>query len=146
MSAELVNAIKKASSQVIANMDLANVIFGTVKSINPLKIQVDTKLVLTEAFLVLTDNVRDYKVYMTVDHETEEEETDHFHPFTDVTPGGAVPSQTQAQNMKHKHAYTGKKLFTVHNALKFNETVILIQQKGGQKYIVLDRVDAREEE
>ena len=34
----------------------------------------------------------------------------------------------------------GKKQMTIHNALKVGESVVLLKQKGGQKYLVLDRV------
>ena len=33
-----------------------------------------------------------------------------------------------------------KKEMTIHNALKKGDEVILLKQKGGQKYLVLDRV------
>lgn len=33
-----------------------------------------------------------------------------------------------------------KKKITVHNALKAGESVILLKQKGGQKYLILDRL------
>ena len=135
--------MKKSAMEAYGESQPTSLMFGTVTSINPIKIQIDQKLILTEDFLLLTDNVRDYKVEMTVDHETEEEETDHTHNFTDVTPSGAIQSVTQPQNQKHKHKYKGKKVFTVHNALKNGEYVLLIQIQGGQKYVVLDRVEGR---
>ena len=33
-----------------------------------------------------------------------------------------------------------KKEITIHNALQVNDKVVLLKQKGGQKYLVLDRV------
>ena len=44
----------------------------------------------------------------------------------------------------HKHRYQGRKKWRVHNALKVGEKVILLRCDGGQKYIVLDRWEARE--
>ena len=44
----------------------------------------------------------------------------------------------------HKHRYQGRKKWRVHNALKTGEKVILLRCDGGQKYIVLDRWEARE--
>lgn len=135
---------KQAAIEAMNATNPTSFMFGTVTSINPLKVQIDQKTILTDDELILTDAVRDHKVEMTVDHMTEEEEQDHFHAFTDVTPGGPTPSQTQTQNVKHTHKYTGKKVFSVHNALKVNETVIVIQMQGGQRFIVLDRVEGRE--
>jgi len=141
---KLLDLIRQASIEAVNSTDPTRIMYGTVKSLNPLKIQVDQKLILEADFLLLTDNVRDYKVEMTMDnHETEEEEVDITHNFTDVTPSGPVPSVTEKQNIKHKHKYTGKKVFTVHNALKSGEMVILIQAQGSQKFIILDRVEGR---
>lgn len=33
-----------------------------------------------------------------------------------------------------------KKQITIHNGLQLNDEVVLIKQKGGQRYLVLDRV------
>jgi len=38
------------------------------------------------------------------------------------------------------HSIVGTKSITINNALKQNDKVILLQQAGGQKYIVLDKV------
>ena len=47
-----------------------------------------------------------------------------------------IENQLQDTN----HDYIGKKKIMVHNGLKVGEKVILLQQSGGQRYIVLDRV------
>jgi len=99
---------------------------GKVTSISPLKVQVDQKLELTAAQLILTNAVRDYTVRMTVDHETEE------------TSGGSGDSAFSS----HKHAYKGTKAYRVHLALKVGEQVIMLRTDGGQKFIILDRVEA----
>lgn len=41
-----------------------------------------------------------------------------------------------------KHAYKGKKAYKVHLALKTGEQVLLLRADGGQKFIILDRVEA----
>lgn len=142
----LIEIIKKASMDAMNESQPMAIMFGTVKSINPLKIQVDQKLILDEAFLVLTDAVREHVVYMTVEHKTEKTKVTHGHNFTDVTPGGSVPSMTETEDIEHDHEYKGKKKFIVHNGLNTNELVVLVQIQGGQKYLVLDRVDARSDD
>ncbi|MFR0872551.1 MAG: DUF2577 family protein [Oscillospiraceae bacterium] len=42
----------------------------------------------------------------------------------------------------HKHAYKGKKAFKVHLGLKAGEQVLLLRTDGGQKFIIIDRVEA----
>lgn len=99
---------------------------GKVTSTAPLKVQVDQKFEVTAAQLILTNAVRDYTVRMTVDHETEN------------TSGGSG----DASFASHKHAYVGTKAYRVHLALKVGEQVLLLRTDGGQKFIILDRVEA----
>ena len=125
MNKFLTDVKKAALEAVLADKPFAFTL-GTVTSVSPLKVQVDQKLELTTAQLILTNAVRDYTVYMTVDHETES------------TSGGADESTLES----HKHAYTGRKSFRVHLALKIGEQVLLLRADGGQKFIILDRVGA----
>lgn len=123
---ELVRAVKQAAVEAVQAGGPMAVCFGTVTSPSPLKIQVDQKKTLTEAQLILTNNVRDFTVEMTVDHQTEN------------TSGGSG----DASFAPHLHAYKGRKSFRVHLGLKSGEKVILLRCDGGQKYVVLDRWEA----
>ena len=124
LSDQLLRVIKRAAAEAIDASKPANMVFGKVISAKPLKIQIDQKLTLTEAQLVLCRNVTDYEVEMTVDH------------YTENTSGGSG----DASFADHNHQYLGKKKFLVHNALVAGELVCLFQQAGGQKYIVWDRI------
>ena len=73
---------------------------------------------------ILTRNVTDFEVDMTVNHSTEDKG------------GGSGAAAYEA----HKHAYVGKKTFKVHNALKAGEKVLLIRVQQGKKFVVIDRV------
>ena len=86
----------------------------------------DPQLVPVGTKHILTNAVRDYTVYMTVDHQTEN------------TAGGSG----DASFASHKHAYKGKKAFKVHLGLKAGEQVLLLRTDGGQKFIIIDRVEA----
>lgn len=67
----LLNLIKKTAIEVINTSQPCALQYGTVVSINPLKISLDEngKLVLTENFLVLTRNAKDYEVLVEVNGE-----------------------------------------------------------------------------
>lgn len=123
---ELVRAVKQAAVDAVQASGPMGVCFGTVTSTAPLKIMVDQKKTLTDAQLILTNNVRDFTVAMTVDHVTEE------------TSGGSG----DAAFASHSHPYKGRKSFRVHLGLKVGEKVTLLRCDGGQKYIVLDRWEA----
>ena len=132
-SNDLVKLMKKAAVDAVDASRPANMVFGKVISDSPLKIKVDQKLILTSAQLVLSRSVTDYTVEMTVNHATEDHT--HTHSITDSYSGGG-----SASSVTHKHEYKGKKQFLIHNALKKDEEVILMQLSGGQKYVVIDRI------
>ena len=117
--------MKKASLEAVESSKPVNVVFGKVTSASPLKIQVDQKITLGEAQLVLCRNVTDYDNEITVvDWNTENK-----------SGGGGDDSFAS-----HNHALKGKKKIIVHNQLKQGEEVVLIRQQSGQKYIVIDRL------
>lgn len=120
------NDIKRAAIEAVRAEKPFAFVLGTVTSASPLKIKVDQKLELTAAQLILTNAVRDFTVRMTVDHQTES------------TSGGSG----DASFASHKHAYKGTKAYRVHLALKPGEKVIMLRTDGGQKYVILDRVEA----
>ena len=158
---EMIQEIVKNTSE---SMSLADVLFGTVTSTSPLKIVVEQKMELSEEFLILTKNVKDYTVDVSVDWSTESKSlnADHGHsingdisvnskatvnPNPDniaVNVNNEVTNRIQIEDVKigltHSHNINGKKTMTIHNALKNGDKVILLQQMGGQKFIVLDKV------
>ena len=119
----LTQAIQEVINKSIKHAMLSDYRIGVVETVNPLSIRLDQKETLTEEFLILTDLVRDYDVDITVNHTTENKS------------GGSGDAQFES----HNHAYSGRKRITVHNGLAVGESVILIQQSGGQEFLVLSR-------
>lgn len=124
-SNDFVKLMKKAAVEAVNASKPANMVFGKVISVAPLKVKVDQKLILTTAQLVLSRNVTDYEVEM--EPSLNKAPSSHW---TEETEGGTV----------HKHEIKGKKKFMIYNALKVDEEVILMQMSGGQKYIIIDRI------
>ena len=110
-----------------------HILFGTVISASPLKIQVDQKAIYTEKMLVLARNVTDYEVDMTVSHQTVT--ISHGHPVTDTYTGGGT-----AEDVDHNHPIKGRKKFKVHNALVVGDQVVMARIQKGKKFLVLDRI------
>jgi len=129
----LIETIKKCQQEQINQMQLANVAIGVVVGINPLQIDIDQKHTLSEKFFILTRNVTDYQVEMTVEHVTEPH--NHTHTIMDTYTGSG-----QASHETHEHKYEGRKLFYVHQALQVGEKVVLVKAQGGQKYYIMDRL------
>ena len=128
-----VEAVKRAAVEAVEAGKPVNLLFGQVISASPLKIQVDQKAIYTEKMLVLTRNVTDFEVDMTVSHKTET--ITHGHPVTDTYTGGGV-----AEDIDHDHPIVGRKKFQVHNALVVGDWVLLARIQKGKKFVVLDRI------
>ena len=111
----LVKVMKQASVEATGASGPVNVCFGKVIGTAPLQVLVDQKMTLGSAQLVLTRNVTDYEVEVTVEWETE-------------------------TSSEHNHDIINKKKMLVHNSLVEGDELLLIRQQGGQKYIVIDRV------
>ena len=131
--ANAVEAVKRAAIEAVEASKPVQLVFGQVISASPLKIQVDQKAIYTEKMLVLTRNVTDYEVDMTVSHKTES--ISHGHPVVDTYKGGGT-----ALEIDHDHPYTGRKKFLVHNALVVGDWVVLARVQGGKRFVVLDRI------
>lgn len=133
---ELVRLVKQAAVEAVRADAPMTICYGNVTSTAPLKIQVDQKKILSEAQLILTDNVRDFNVVLSTIEGDGKSEGPHY---TENESGGAG----DAAFATHRHRYQGRKKWRVHNALKMGEKVILLRCDGGQKYVVLDRWEAR---
>jgi len=130
---EFVKTMKKAAVEAVEATKPVYVYFGEVIATSPLKINVEQKMLLGEAQLILSRNVTDFNTDMTVNHTTGSHT--HTHTITDTFTGGG-----SASDNTHNHTYSGRKTFTVHNGLVVGDEVILIRQQEGQKFIVWDRI------
>lgn len=113
--ANAVEVVKKAAVEAVEAGKPVNLLFGQVISDSPLKIQVDQKSIYTEKMLVLTRNVTDYEVDVSVSLNTE-------------------------SSNSHTHPINGKKKVKIHNALAVDDWVLLARMQKGKKFVVLDRI------
>ncbi len=104
----ILKVVKKAAVDAVLALKPMATHTGTVTSVDPLKISVDQKMILTSAQLVLTTAVRDYMINVRM---------------------GDTVEPTRCM---------------VLNGLKVEEKVILLRCDGGQKFIVLDRMEGSE--
>ena len=149
---DLVESMKTAALNAVADSDPTCIMYGMVISTSPLRIQVNQKLILEEECLKLTRNVTDFNTSVTVEWNTESKLGSHSHGYGQIgveigsggnpshSHGATVSGSTSGYNLAHTHAISGKKTIYVHNSLQEGEEVILIRQAGGQEYIVFDRV------
>lgn len=121
---DIVKNIQSVAGAVLDASKPMQLCFGEVTSVSPLKVLVDQKLELKNDFLVLTRNVMDYDLEMTVNHETE------------LASGGSGSGEYDS----HSHGYTGRKTFRVHNSLVLGDVVVMLRDNGGQRYVIIDKV------
>lgn len=119
--------------------------YGKVTSVDPIEIEIDQTLKLSEKQLLFSTLVQDFDVNMYFEHETEETDLIHKHDASIVITSphgdtGTITVQNSPDSDKHIHEYKGVKTFTVNLKLKKDEKVLLLRVQGGQKFIVLDRV------
>lgn len=138
---ELVKAMKKAARDEREASKPVNVFFGKVQSVDPLKINVEQKMVLGESQLVLARNVTDYALPITINWLTESGLGIHSHTVSGTdSDGDNIDLLTGGSNMIHDHKITGKKSIMIHGALVPGDEVILVRQQEGQKFVVIDRI------
>lgn len=119
----IVKSIKDVVAGVMHNASLTDVEIGEVVSENPLIIQTEDKIPISQDSIILTKNTCLHSIDMEVDHLTENR-----------AGGGGY-----AEFASHNHGYFGRKTYLVHNELKIGDKVILLRESGGQRYIALDR-------
>jgi len=158
---EMIKKISQGTEEASAPCDL---LFGVVTNVNPLEITVEQKLKLTQEFLILTKNVKDYVVDVSINWETNDKNLSANHSHFVSGDIGVNSSATVSPNLDdveisiinqvnnnievsekmidltHSHTMNGKKKMTVYNALKNNDTVILMQKRGGQEFVVIDKI------
>lgn len=120
---DVLKMVQKSAKGVQNVTKPCDIVYGTVISTSPLKIQVDDRLTLFEVQLKLTRAVMDYEVEMTVEHVTE------------ASSGGSGDSSFAL----HTHEYKGRKKFKIHNGLVNGDKVTMLRAHGGQQYLVIDK-------
>lgn len=146
-AAELLKVIKQSALEAVEASKPVRFFFGEVMNAEPLRINVEQKMQLGRTQLVLSRNVTDFETEITVDTNTEQALEEHSHDFSLVAEGAGEPSHvhnilgsTMPVDLTHTHEIKKRMKVTVHNRLAVGDKVILLQNKGGQKYLVLDRV------
>ena len=138
---DLLNIVKRAALEAVNASQPSDFCFGKVISTKPLKISVEQKMTLGAAQLILTRNVTDYKVTVSMNWDTEPAGIHNHSCSGSCSDGGSCYGTTNSvENHVHKIVSDEKKEMTIHNALQTGDMVILLKKKGGQKYLVLDRV------
>lgn len=143
----MVQALQQISLNAIEHSKPPIIMFGTVKSVDPLEVYVDQKTILKQRELVLSRNVTDFQTEISFDNpdiknwaqfgnrplakdgtlitkpDTKEESS---------TPAIFMGNFSFKQQVKHE--------ITVYNGLKAGEKVVIVRIQGGQRFLIIDRI------
>ncbi len=146
-AAELLKLIKKTALEAVEASKPMSFFFGKVAGVEPLEIDVEQKMRLKEPQLILSRNVTDFDMEVSVDIVTSPELEIHTHILSlEMEESGEPPhihgfsGNINGRDIAHTHKIKKRIKVTVHNRLAVGDRVILIQNKGGQKYLVMDRI------
>lgn len=95
---ELVKIIKKAAIDAVESTKPVQIFFGTVENTNPIRINVEQKMVLGEKQLILTRNVTDYETGI---QEGKEGDIKKYIVFNGLQPGDKVLLVRQQGGQKY---------------------------------------------
>lgn len=108
----LADVIKEISNGVNQAGQPVAIMFGTVKSMNPLVVNLDQRFDLTEDFLIVPESLTKFEIDLKHKHQTSGEDT--------------------------QDALLNK--IVIREGLKVNDGVILIRMQGGSRFLVADKV------
>lgn len=128
---ELAKLIKILSLDAMEQGRPMNVLFGTVEKAKPLEIRIDQKQLIKSGYLILTNAVRDYKTKFTFDNPNIKQ----VYTTWDMSESSESTENKIAFKQKIQHEVT------VYNGLSKGDKVLLLRVQGGQKFIVLDRLE-----
>lgn len=128
MASGLVEIIKRASMESVANAQMSDLRYGKVTSVNPLKVYITNLFTLPESMLVVPEHLTDYEIEIT---------TDTYGWTTEDKSGGSGDPAFESHNHEIKQV---KRKLKVHGALKVGDKVALLRKQGGQSYFILDRL------
>ena len=146
-AAELLKLIKKTALEAVEASKPMNFFFGKVIGVEPLEIDVEQKMKLKGSQLILSRNVTDFDTEVSVDTLTSQALGAHTHSLSFEMEEAGEPLHMHSfsgnideRDLSHTHEIKKRMKVTVHNRLAVGDKVILIQNKGGQKYLVVDRI------
>ncbi len=118
--------IKKIVVDTLNSTNPTNIVFGVVKTVEPLSVQLEQQEIIPQELLALTRNVTDFERDVKVNFNTEN------------SSGGSGESAFAS----HNHLVTGVKTEEVLHGLEVGDKVVMARVQGGQKFVILERVVA----
>ena len=146
----LYQAMQRVARDYDGNRVGTGILFGKVRAVRPLKIEIDGKLTLEEEFLTLVEHLTDYEIPFEILRSAEATHAEKRPTVLNkiakvagffVQHEGRHDVQVEPGTLSNFH---GEGTLKLYNHLREGDVVILARMAGGHLYIVLDRVATAE--
>ena len=127
----MIEIMKIAAKEVIANDKPSELRFGTVISIAPLKVQISTNLILPESVLIVPEELTDHGVSMNLGVQSKPVS------ISVVETTLVITDNNQSEDVLED---TDDRNVTVYNALSVGDKVALLREQGGKQFYILGRL------
>lgn len=115
--ADLATAIKKLSTAAVEAASPVDIFIGQVKTVDPISVQISPQIILQQSALIFTNSLSKIEFEIDINKNTEEAmDGDH----------------------KHSHGFLFNKTYVIRKELEVNDMVVLLSQKGGQVFVIID--------
>ncbi|GLC87484.1 DUF2577 domain-containing protein [Lysinibacillus piscis] len=135
----LLDLIKTTAMAAFQASNPVNIVLGTVVETKPLKIELHSKLPLTEEYLLVAEHLTRHERVVSIRYEypknyTKEQIGDASKQANSARKNIGDPASNPYENYTMSYAR-----LTVEDGLKVGDKVVLHRVQGGQKYFVSDR-------
>lgn len=120
----LYDAMKSVAAQYEQNQNPVRLLFATILQAEPLRVELDNKLILDEKYFLVAQHLTDYEI----EAELTTDEIEEFFVEHEGRQDVQVDIGLQKGRIKLK------------NKLKSGDRVIVIALEGGQFFVILDRI------
>ena len=149
----LYQAMQQVAKDYDMNRTGAGMLYGRVKSTEPLAIEIDAKLTLTEKFLVLAQHLTDYEIpYELLSEGRAAHPEKRPTKLTEIQEVGGLYVEHEGKRYVQPDPpgeiknFDGQGTIKLFNHLMVDDKVILLRLEGGHQYIVIDRVSSEKRE
>lgn len=142
MSTGLIEIMKIAAMDAIENGNPADLKFGTVTSVDPLKVMINNNFILPESLLVVPEHLTDYSV--TTNVGTDEGGSGGGKSVDMRVEGKTLIINTSVATIDDGDTEpvdaVDERTLTIYNSLNIGDEVVLLRNQGGSSYLILDRI------
>ena len=145
MSTGIIETIKIAALDAIENSKPADLRFGTVSSISPLKVKISNDFIIPESLLIVPEHLTDHGLYANVGGSTSNSDNTNS-SVTMKVEGETLMISTSGtttvatETTEEEVEVVNNRTLTVYNSLNIGDKVVLLRNQGGSSYLILDRV------